>query len=356
MNLPVSTAVEHAPTRLLLPVLFAFGALHAFVHVADPLLAGMPWAPTLGWAALRTVGWLLVCAAVLLLYRRAVRPGVWVLLSVALAAPAAALGIELLVAVCFQLTRVQPNAIADLFAGRTPVAPMLPSFMIQAAVLVALGVTSEARARTALLRVEQVRARNREARLQQLRNQLHPHFLFNALHGVAALLRRDPAAARSLLERLQRLYRHSLRSLDEITVPLAQELAWSREYLDIERERFADRLAVRISAPATVGAVPVPPLILQPLVENAVRHGVSTDTGPGWIEISAAADEGELVLRVANAARRRSEVAFGFGLRHTTRRLAETYGAAARLLIEPGEDAIAFVLRLPLAGPATQAA
>jgi hypothetical protein len=239
--------------------------------------------------------------------------------------------------------------LASFFSGKMPAFLFLPALLLHAAALFELGFATQAHAHDALLRVERMRARGREARLQLLRNQLHPHFLFNALHGVSALLASDPSRAEALLARLQALYRNSLRSLNSPFVTLQQEVGWSREYLEIERARFSDRLELRVSLPAALTTVSVPPLILQPLVENAVKHGIGREPGPGWIAIEARADGEEVELRVANAAHRPRQIAFGFGLRLTTRRLAETYGTAARLEVRPGVGEIAFVLRLPRA-------
>jgi sensor histidine kinase YesM len=247
-------------------------------------------------------------------------------------------------------------ALARLFRGEMPLFLVLPAMLLHAAALLELGFATQAHAHGALLRAERMRARSREARLQQLRNQLHPHFLFNALHGVSALLGSDPRRAEALLARLQALYRNSLRSLSSPFVTLQQEIDWSREYLEIERARFSDRLELRISLPAALTAVSVPPLILQPLVENAVKHGIGRQPGPGWIAITAWAEGEEVLVQVANTAPRSRPIVFGFGLRLTTRRLTETYGREARLEVHAEGGEIAFLLRLPRVEVGTEGA
>ena len=260
-----------------------------------------------------------------------------------------AVGMEVLVGIVASLAKGEALLfLVGFFTGRMPVALFLPALLTHGAALVELGFATAAHARGTLLRVERMRARQREARLQLLRVQLHPHFLFNALQGVSSLLARDPGAAERLLGRMQSLYRHCLRSLHSTSVPLRDELEWSREYLEIERTRFSDRLQVRTSLAESVAAAPVPPLILQPLVENAVRHGIAREPGPGWISIAAAREGDEVLLRVGNGISRPQKVAFGFGLRHTARRLRETYGDAARLEVIQSPAAIEFVLRLPI--------
>jgi LytS/YehU family sensor histidine kinase len=283
------------------------------------------------------------------LARRPPRLGWATFLSIAAFSAGSAVAMEVLIGIATSLRKGEVlHWLVTFFTGGMPVALFLPALLTHGAALVELGFATAAHARGTLLRVERMRARQREARLYQLRNQLHPHFLFNALHGVSALLAKDPAAAEELLARLQSLYRHSLRSLHSAAVPLRDEIEWSREYLEIERARFSDRLRVRTDVAEEVAAAPVPPLILQPLVENAVRHGIAREPGPGWITIAAAREGGEIVLRVGNGISRPRKVVFGFGLRHTTRRLRETYGDAGRLEVAQSPTAIEFLLRLPL--------
>ena len=269
--------------------------------------------------------------------------------TIAALSAGSAVVMEVLVGIATSLPRGEtPQWLVTFFTGRMPVALFLPALLTHGAALVELGFATAAHARGTLLRVERMQARQREARLHLLRNQLHPHFLFNALQGVSALLAKEPDEAERLLARLQSLYRHSLQSLRSTSVPLRDEVDWSREYLEIERARTSGRLRVRASVAEDVAEAPVPPLILQPLVENAVRHGIAREPGPGWITIAAVREEGQVVLRVANGISRPQKVVFGFGLRHTTRRLRETYGDEARLEVAQSPTAIEFVLRLPL--------
>jgi len=158
----------------------------------------------------------------------------------------------------------------------------------------------------------------------------------------------DRAAAAAMMGRLQSLYGRSLRSLERHLVPVHEELAWCREYLEVERQRFSDRLRVEISVDPEAASAALPPLLLQPLVENAVRHGVAREPGAAWIEIAARlADDGSLRIRVANSARAGRLGGEGFGLRHTRRRLDETYGGSAGLDVVQRGRVVEAILRVP---------
>ena len=181
-----------------------------------------------------------------------------------------------------------------------------------------------------------------QARLAALRMQLQPHFLFNTLHAVSALVERDPAGVRTLIARLSSLLRRVLDADDAPTVPLADEAAFLRDYLDVQRIRFQGRLEVREEwAPGTLDAQ-VPPLVLQPLVENAVGHGVSRiEDGVGVLTLSARREGGRLVLAVEDngpgleplASGDGAERSGGVGLANVRARLAALYGAAADLAL-----------------------
>lgn len=178
------------------------------------------------------------------------------------------------------------------------------------------------------LRRAQLEAQLAQAQLQSLRMQLHPHFLFNTLHTISALVHEDADAAERVIARLSDLLRYSLENAGEQTTTLRQELEFLKRYLEIEQVRFADRLKVDYQVdPATLDLF-VPNLILQPLVENAIRHGIGSQIGPGRIQISAHRENGTLHMAVTDNGRglpgqRRD----GVGLGATRARLAGLYGA-----------------------------
>jgi two-component system LytT family sensor kinase len=204
------------------------------------------------------------------------------------------------------------------------------------------------------LRAAQLEGRLAEARLEALRLQLQPHFLFNALHTVAGLVRQgeNPAAV-DMLARLSDLLRATLDGGGRPLVPLREELALAERYLAIQQVRFADRLRVERAVDPALLAAAVPPFVLQPLLENAIRHGLGVRAGAGALHLAAERAGEDLRLEVQDdgqglAAAGGSAVE-GVGLGNTRARLAQLFGDTARLelLPRPGGGAIAR-LTLPL--------
>jgi signal transduction histidine kinase len=188
------------------------------------------------------------------------------------------------------------------------------------------------------------------AQLDGLRSQLQPHFLFNTLNTISALLHRDPEAADRVLTRLGDLLRLSLQHSVRQEVVLRQELEFVERYLEIQQIRFQDRLRVRIDAEPEVLDALVPTLVLQPLVENAVRHAIEPRAAEGHLRIAARRDEGRLTLQVADdgpglvGPGRGS----GIGLANTRARLEQLYGAAHRFsLANADEGGLLVTLELP---------
>ncbi len=166
-----------------------------------------------------------------------------------------------------------------------------------------------------------------EARLQALQTQLNPHFLFNAMNSISALMHSDVDAADSMLARLSELLRLTLKSDGAQTIPLTQELEILERYLDIERVRFGDRLTIetRIS-PATLNCH-VPSLILQPVVENSLRHGIAPYAKPGHLLIVSELIDGFLRITISdNGGGLPPNLKQGIGLSNTIARLSEIYG------------------------------
>jgi two-component system, LytTR family, sensor kinase len=201
-------------------------------------------------------------------------------------------------------------------------------------------------AQTALLQAELA-----EARLSALQTQLNPHFLFNTLHAVSSLVERDPRGVRRMIARLSDLLRFTLERTDQQEVVLEQELAFLERYLEIMQIRFQGRLQVEQHLDAGVTNALVPTLILQPLVENAVKHGVSKVDASGRIEISARRVGDRLVLAVRDngpgldGGEAREE---GVGLGNTRARLEQLYGTAQSLTLrEPAEGGLIAEVTLP---------
>ena len=188
-----------------------------------------------------------------------------------------------------------------------------------------------------------------QARLSALRMQLHPHFLFNSLNGIATLVHTDPQAADDMIGNLSELLRLSLDTSAEQEIPLLRELEFLQRYLDIEQARFGDRLHVVRDIAADTLAACVPTLLLQPIVENAIRHGFERITAPGTVTLSARREGGRLFLEVSdNGAGLTDPPAEGIGLANTRARLRALYGDAHELVIRNRETGGCLVeIRIP---------
>jgi hypothetical protein len=182
-----------------------------------------------------------------------------------------------------------------------------------------------------------------QAQVRALQAQLNPHFLFNALHSLSTLVRHDPSAAEEALDRLGALLRYALDEGASEDVGLDEEWRFTRDYLGLEGLRLGDRLAVRDDVDPDALDCVVPSFSLQPLVENAIRHGVARRAAGGTVRISVRLLGDDLVLRVTDdgpgADRERALHAPGFGLRALRDRLAARYGGRARLDIETAPGA-----------------
>lgn len=208
----------------------------------------------------------------------------------------------------------------------------------------------EAREREAL--ASRLAAQLAEARLGALRMQIHPHFLFNSLNAVAVLVRDGRTAdATNVVEQLSEMLREVLGDEGKKEVTLARELEFVRKYLAIEQVRFSDRLEVRWNiAPNALDAL-VPSFLLQPLVENAVRHGVAAISARSTIEINAEVEGAELRLSVTNdapdAALREQTRGRGLGVANTRERLATLFGDRASLSLTESEGRVRAEVRMP---------
>jgi len=263
---------------------------------------------------------------------------------------AASLGIHLLIAlllagtievVWLQLSLVlqsyiEPEMMARMRSNWTEVysAAVLSrllsgAFMYVAVLGVATTLGYHRQVREREIRAAQLEAQLALAQVQALKMQVHPHFLFNTLHAITVLIREDPTAATRVVTRLGDLLRLTLSRATTAQVSFRRELEILTLYLEIERMRFHDRLEIEYDVePATLGAL-VPDLILQPLVENAIRHGVSPNAGTGRIEVRSRRDGDWLLLEIRDnggglpeGARMRD----GIGLTTTKARLERLYG------------------------------
>jgi|SRR5438034_938493 len=179
-----------------------------------------------------------------------------------------------------------------------------------------------------------------QARLDVLRSQLNPHFLFNTLNAVSALVERDPRGARRMIARLSDLLRYTLEENTEQEVPLHRELDLLDEYIELMQIRFQGRLNVAVRVDGDVRDVLVPNLVLQPVVENAMKHGVSQIAGAGEITISARRSGDDVVITVADNGPGPGPAASGegVGLTNTNERLRQLYGAPYQVTLKRGAE------------------
>jgi LytS/YehU family sensor histidine kinase len=195
----------------------------------------------------------------------------------------------------------------------------------------------------------------REAELRALRAQVRPHFLFNVLNSIYSLVGTRPAEAQEMIALLSDLLRRTLDTGDDALVPLSWELATTEAYLGIERVRLRERLQARVDLDGADPGTLVPPLLLQPLVENAVKHGVAPSVEGGRVTVEARRRQATLELTVRNdrpsaappatAAATHGE---GRGLALTRARLEAVYGDRARMDVEPADGTFTVHLRLPV--------
>jgi len=189
-----------------------------------------------------------------------------------------------------------------------------------------------------------------EARLESLESRIHPHFLFNTLNSISALIREDPASAERLVERLAALLRFSLDSGHGGLTELRRELKIVVDYLEIERARFGDRLTYSVDVPETIQGVLVPAMSVQTLVENCVKHAISPRREGGRIDVTARESNGFLEIEVADDGPGFSEEGFakGHGLETLQSRLTAQFGERAQLKVARRDGLTVVSLVMPL--------
>jgi len=247
----------------------------------------------------------------------------------------------------FALTSVAEYFIA--FRG-APVRPSVGSYLPLALrtyllpwvalIGVVAAVEARRRAHGAALERERLRAQVAEQRLIALTGQLQPHFLFNTLQGISTLIHRDPEAADEMLATLSDLLRELLRHRDHVFVRLDEELRFTRSFLEISQMRFSDRLCFEIDASPDLNSAAVPLFILQPLVENAVTHGIGSRARGGRIVVRASREDDRVMLTVVDdgAGLRSGVHRDGMGLGNTRERLRASYGAEQSLTLTSERD------------------
>jgi sensor histidine kinase YesM len=343
---------------IVLTVLSGLTAVHIWVVYRDHMPIGWPEATLSGFAT--WYPWLLLGPGVFALARRfTFEPGHWVL----------ALAVHLPAAVLFGVLHGVLRALVGPFVDLSQ--PIPASRIILGQLLLAFlsywvfmslyqAWHNYLRYRERELRSSRLESQLAQAQLEVLRMQLHPHFLFNTLHAVSALLHRDPDAADEMVAQLSDLLRMTLDNFGLQEVSLREELDFIRRYLEIQQTRFQDRLQVTIDVPADTLDARVPNQALQPIVENAIHHGLEGRTGSGAIEIRARARGAMLQLAVRDdgaglQTNWRAAQHEGIGLSNTRERLRQLYGPLASLdLSNHPEGGTVVTMLIPQPRPLTE--
>jgi LytS/YehU family sensor histidine kinase len=199
---------------------------------------------------------------------------------------------------------------------------------------------------------QDLRLQSSKSELKALRAQINPHFLFNALNAIASLIHTDPGRADEAVEQLAEVFRYTLRRSDSEWAPLDQELTFARAYLDVEQARFGQRLTCTIDSDHLPPVPQVPSMMLQTLIENAVKHGVSQTRGPGRIDVIVRTTSDQVTVEVrdtgpgADAPTVQPREGEGFGLRNVRERLRGHFGDRATLSLTRDRSAGVTVARI----------
>jgi len=251
-----------------------------------------------------------------------------------------------------QVFGTEPYSLRQLFSNLFASWMLFDLFMYAVALCAVSVLVFQSELRDRELAAAQLETQLAQTEIRLLKAQLDPHFVFNALHAISSLVHRDPAAADRMVCRLSDFLRLSLASTGAPEVTLQQELEHLRSYMEVQMVRFRGRLTLDVDVPTELLSAMVPTLLLQPLVENVVKHGVAVALRPVHARVSAAAAGGELRIEIADdgpglppEAQRRE----GIGLTNTRARLRRLYGETHRLtLADRPERGTAVTVALPL--------
>ncbi len=190
--------------------------------------------------------------------------------------------------------------------------------------------------------------------LKTLKSQINPHFMFNAMNSIRALIEEDPDAAKSAITKLSNLLRYSLKMERMEMVPLEDEIENVRDYLDLEKIRFEDRLKYQINIDSNSRKIEIPPMMIQTLVENGIKHGISKITTGGELLLTSKVENSTLCVRIQNTgqlAENELKTSKGFGISNTRHRLNLIYGDKAKFNIRnDNPDKVVTELEIPIGG------
>ena len=255
-----------------------------------------------------------------------------------------------------QWTRIYPNSLTQLIDWE----------LISGAAIIAIthAFFYYRQAQQQTLETAHLQTRLAQAQLQALQSQLHPHFLFNTLHAISALMHRDVNAADRMLVQLSDLLRMTLNSVSRPEVHLHEEMDFLAKYLQIEQVRLGERLTVEFDVDVDVLDAVVPALVLQPLVENAIKHGIAPHSRHGKVSVGARPEGEHLIMTVTDSGpgpneRALAALSTGIGVSNTRARLAHQFGAHYRFEFHRQHDGFTVLVAIPLrhapAVPATNA-
>lgn len=189
--------------------------------------------------------------------------------------------------------------------------------------------------------------------LKTLKSQLNPHFMFNAMNGIRALIEEDPAKAKRSITQLSNIFRYSLNVERSETVPLEDEIRTVNDYLSLEHVRYEERLSYKVDIEPSVNFVPIPPMMVQTLVENGIKHGVSKLPKGGEVTVTARREKDDLILIITNSGTLDDQLmadSKGFGLANTRHRLSLLYGEKASFSIKNSDGMVKAEIIIPTGG------
>ena len=190
--------------------------------------------------------------------------------------------------------------------------------------------------------------------LKTLKAQLNPHFMFNAMNSIRALIEEDPQNAKDAITKLSNLMRYTLRIERTETVPLTDELKTIQDYLDLEKIRFEERLNYKIQSTMEADRIEIPPMMVQTLVENGIKHGISKITEGGKVDVNAKVMDSNLIIEIRNSGRFDEQAlrnSHGFGVSNTKHRLVLLFGENASLnLTNENNNTVLAKLKIPIGG------
>ena len=253
--------------------------------------------------------------------------------------------------VLYSRLAVGPDFWARVYGDNWPYQLLQALFLYSTLLGFTLVIQASQRAGDQKMREAELRLQARDAEINAIRSQIKPHFLCNALTSLMSLIDRDPAEARRMTERLGDFLRGTFDRLDDDTITLEREFGLLRAYFELEGIRFQSRLRTELTISPEAAKALVPPFLLQPIVENAIQHGVARETGGGIVRLTARVDAQRLHVTIASPSRSENGTPLpeGGGLFLTRRRLEQVYGPDAYLLrFDDQADAFVVSLEVPV--------